>query len=102
MTIKQLEYFMVIARNLSFTRASNEIYISQPALSRSIASLEKKLGVPLFVRDRHSVSLTPAGEVLAAELPALQEKLNMVIAAVKQMNKDLVDKEEQDCKNKAF
>ena len=72
MTIKQLEYFMAVARTLSFTEAAGELYISQPALSRSIATLESELGVPLLTRNHHSVALTAAGTLLASELPNLR------------------------------
>ena len=44
MTFKQLEYFAAVARTLSFTEAANEVFVSQPALSRGIVSLENELG----------------------------------------------------------
>jgi len=44
----EIDYFMAVATNLSFTKTSEELYVSQPAISRQIASLEKELGVTLF------------------------------------------------------
>ena len=84
MTFKQLQYFMSVARSLNFTEAAEEQYVSQPALSRGIASLEQELGVALLERNHHSVSLTPAGTLLAAELPNLRKELERVLMLVRQ------------------
>ena len=90
MTFKQLEYFMAVARSLSFTEAAAEMYISQPALSRSIAALETELGVPLLTRNHHSVSLTPAGTLLASELPNLSKELERITSLVRQTENGLM------------
>ncbi len=60
MTLQQLYCFESVARNLSFSKASAELYISQPAVTHHIRNLEKDLGVTLIIRDKHSVSLTEA------------------------------------------
>lgn len=90
MTIKQLEYFMAVARTLSFTDAAAELFISQPALSRSIASLENELGVPLLTRNHHSVALTAAGTLLASELPNLRKELDRITMLVRQTENGLM------------
>jgi len=90
MTIKQLEYFMAVARTLSFTEAAGELYISQPALSRSIATLENELGVPLLTRNHHSVALTAAGTLLASELPNLRKELDRITMLVRQTENGLM------------
>ncbi|WP_249315419.1 LysR family transcriptional regulator [Bacillus sp. FJAT-49711] len=59
-----IEYFMEVARTGSFTEAAENLYITQPALSRIIKSLEEELGTPLFVRSRKKIILTDAGHVL--------------------------------------
>jgi DNA-binding transcriptional LysR family regulator len=64
MELKQLQYFLAVAETLNFSRASESLYISQPALSYQIAELERELGVELFVRDRRKVFLTPEGQAL--------------------------------------
>lgn len=64
MEIDQLRYFLQIARRGSFTRAAEDLLISQPALSRSIQRLEEELGQPVFERKARSVSLTDAGVLL--------------------------------------
>ncbi|MEZ6049230.1 MAG: LysR family transcriptional regulator [Planctomycetaceae bacterium] len=66
MEIDQLRYFLKIAERGNFTRAAEELLISQPALSRSIQKLEEELGQPVFERKTRSVSLTEAGTLLQA------------------------------------
>ena len=90
MTFKQLEYFAAVARTLSFTEAANEVFVSQPALSRGIVSLENELGVSLLNRNHHTVSLTPAGTLLASELPDLRKELDRVITLVRQTENGLM------------
>jgi len=53
--------FEAAGRLLSFTRAAQELFVTQSALSRQVQALEAALGVPLFVRGHRSLSLTPAG-----------------------------------------
>lgn len=64
MDLKQLYYYTVVADMLSFSRAAERLYISQPALSQRISALENELSVKLLVRDRRNVSLTEAGKAL--------------------------------------
>jgi DNA-binding transcriptional LysR family regulator len=60
-----LQCILVVAEEQCLTRAASRLYFSQPALSRRIQRLERSVGSRLFVRHSRSVSLTPAGEVLA-------------------------------------
>ena len=64
MNLSQLNYFKKLAEVLHYTRAAQELFITQPTLSGAISSLEKELGAPLFERNGRSVLLTPYGEVL--------------------------------------
>lgn len=57
----QLECFVAVAEHMNFSRASEELKISQPAVSHQIRTLEEELGVKLFKRTSKSVSLTPEG-----------------------------------------
>ena len=54
--------FEAAARHLSFTKAAEELFVTQSAVSRQIQSLEEQLGVELFVRRNRGLALTPAGE----------------------------------------
>ena len=64
MDLDQLRYFLRVAERQNFTRAAEELGISQPALSRSIQKLEDELGQPVLERKTRSVSLTDAGVLL--------------------------------------
>lgn len=66
MEFDQLRYFLRVAERQSFTRAAEDLAISQPALSRSIQKLEEELGQPVFERKTRSVALTDAGLLLQA------------------------------------
>ena len=61
MTLKELEYFVSVARHQSYTLAAKECFITQPALSRAISELEAELGCTLFRRTTKQVELTPEG-----------------------------------------
>jgi len=67
MELTSLRYFLCVARNLSFSRAAEQLYISQPTLSYHISNLEKELGAPLFLRDKRQLALTEAGKILFDE-----------------------------------
>ncbi|EGK57643.1 LysR family transcriptional regulator [Centipeda periodontii DSM 2778] len=64
MELAQLKYFQVMANIRHFTRAARMLDVTQPALSRSMAKLEKDLDVPLFKRSEGEIELTPEGERL--------------------------------------
>lgn len=59
----QIDYFMAVATNLSFTKTSEELFVSQPAISRQIAVMERELGVKLFKRNNKKTELTDAGKL---------------------------------------
>ena len=63
-TLRQLKVFERVARRLSFTRAAEELYLSQPAVSMQIKQFEEAIGLPLFERLGKKIYLTRAGEQL--------------------------------------
>jgi DNA-binding transcriptional LysR family regulator len=60
----RLKVFRAVARHLSFRKAAEELYLSQPAVSLQIKTLEEELGLQLFDRGGNRIRLTPAGETL--------------------------------------
>jgi len=66
MELDQLRYFLQTAERGSFTRAAEDLLMSQPALSRSMQKLEEELGQPVFERKTRSIALTEAGTLLQA------------------------------------
>lgn len=63
MEIRQLEHFIAVATEMSFSRAAHQAHVVQSALSTSVGNLEKELGVELFDRTRRQIKMTPAGEL---------------------------------------
>ncbi len=78
--LRHLVYFLEVARQLHFRKAAEVLSVAQPALSRQIAQLENALGVPLFVRSRRKVELTPAGRALAERVEPVLRALAKVPA----------------------
>ena len=64
MTLTQINHFITVSQSLSFTQAANTLYVSQPAISKSISKLEDELGFKLFERSDSTLSLTAAGEAM--------------------------------------
>lgn len=67
MTEEQINTFLSILRRGSFSGAAQELYMSQPAVTHRIKTLEEELGLALFIRDSSRAVLTPAGQIFARE-----------------------------------
>ena len=66
-----LRYFAAVAVEGNLTRAADQLFVSQPALTKQIKQLESQLGVRLFTRSRSGMTLTAAGQALDARVPAV-------------------------------
>src|SRR3954470_20704854 len=62
--VRDLRSFLTVADELSFTRAAELLFVSQPALSKQVRALEARLRTALFIRRHRSIALTEAGEAL--------------------------------------
>lgn len=77
--IRQLNYFISVANNLNFTKAAEQHFISQTAMSQQILALEEGLGVKLFIRNNRNVRLTPAGKVFYKEAKLIVARYNEAV-----------------------
>ena len=80
MTINQIRYFLTIAKCLNFTKAADQLYMTQPSLSRQISAMEYELNLQLFVRTQRYVKLTPAGKVLSENLDTIDQDYRDAVA----------------------
>jgi DNA-binding transcriptional LysR family regulator len=69
--LRQMRYFVAVAKHGNFTRAADELHVAQQAVSQQIRVLEATLGVTLLRRSSRKVELTPAGEVFLADAKRL-------------------------------
>ena len=68
MNWQYLRYFEVVAREEHFTRAADQLHITQSALSKSIDNLENEIGVPLFESHGRNIRLTKYGQIFSGRL----------------------------------
>ncbi len=78
-----LRTFLAVRKHLNYTRAAEEVFLSQPAVSRQIRQLERELGVPLFEQLGKSLHLTDAGRTLAREAERALGTLERTAEAVR-------------------
>jgi LysR family transcriptional regulator, low CO2-responsive transcriptional regulator len=78
-TVHQLTVFRTVARYLSYTRAAEALYLSQPAVAQQVKTLEQMLGLQLFARSGRGIVLTPAGQ----EFLSHAERLLTLLAETK-------------------
>jgi DNA-binding transcriptional LysR family regulator len=78
--LRLVRYFVAVANARHFGRAATSLFISQPALSQSIAKLEKQMGVRLLERSSRAVDLTPVGQAFLAASERLLQAANAAIS----------------------
>ncbi len=83
MELRQLKHFLAVGEAGSITAAARQLRLTQPALSRQIKALEEELDTALLERGAHSITLTPAGEVLVAEARKLLRFSQTMVEKVK-------------------
>jgi len=85
---KQMQYFITVVDTQSFTKAADECFISQSAISQQIKSLEEELGVKLLIRNKKSITLTPAGEYFYNHCKEIIEEVNILCQKTKDIAED--------------
>ena len=76
MNLTKIRYFVEVARCGSFSEAARRLYTAQPNVSKQVAQMEQELGFPLFVRNKRSVRLTDAGQLLFDRLKDFPDELD--------------------------
>ena len=79
MTTKQIDYCIELARTLNFSRAADNLFVSQPTFSYQIRLLEEEVGFAIFDRSGKGASLTPAGAQFVSFLTGMREDLKRAI-----------------------
>jgi DNA-binding transcriptional LysR family regulator len=90
MNQKQLELFLSVARNHSFTKAAAECFLTQAAVTQHIQSLEKELGTELIDRRARPIRLTEAGTLFASEAIGILDRMNTAVRRTQEAGKGLV------------
>lgn len=85
MNLQQLEYFKIIAEVENFTKASNLLSVSQPALSKAISKLEEELEVPLFKKNGRNIKLTHFGKMFLSHSNAALLEIDKGIQELKKI-----------------
>jgi DNA-binding transcriptional LysR family regulator len=85
MTLEQLRIFLAVVEHLHFTRAAEDLYITQPAVSAAVQSLEREYDIKLFHRVGRRVEITGAGEMLKAEAQKIIEQVALTERGLKEL-----------------
>ena len=86
MNSTQQQCFVLAAQSSNFTRAAEQLYITQPALSRNISALEDELELLLFVRRNNVLSITPGGKLLYEWMCKAEQEFEQVLEAARRAN----------------
>ncbi len=84
MDVRALRTFVEVARKQGFTRASESLHVTQPAVSKMVRALEEELGAPLLLRERRRVTLTDAGRLVL-------ERAQGILDAVRGIEEEVVE-----------
>ncbi|MEP0983673.1 LysR family transcriptional regulator [Leptolyngbya sp. AS-A5] len=86
MILEQLRIFLAVAEQLHFTRAAEALYITQPAVSAAIQTIEAKYGVKLFHRIGRRVEITDAGQLLQVEAQKILDQVAFAERQLRELN----------------
>jgi DNA-binding transcriptional LysR family regulator len=86
MTLDQLRIFLAVVEHLHFTRAAEALYVTQPAVSAAIQSLEEQYGVKLFHRIGRRIEITEAGDLLQVEARKILDQVELTERGLQELN----------------
>lgn len=86
MELRQIEYFIEVAKREHMTEAAVNLHVAQSAVSRQIYNLEEELGVPLFIREGRKIRLTPIGHTFLANM---EQAMDIIDRAKREMAESL-------------
>lgn len=86
MDVQALRYFVEVARKQGFTRASESLHVTQPAISKAVRALEDELGTPLLLRERRRVTLTEAGRRVLERAQGVLDAMRVIEEEVVEMS----------------
>ncbi|MDR2665711.1 MAG: LysR family transcriptional regulator [Oscillospiraceae bacterium] len=82
-TFQQIETFLTVAKHLSLSKAAEAMYVSQPALSKTLQRFEEGVGFPLFTRSNQGISLTEEGRTLYLTVKPMYEQVTRVVLSIR-------------------
>jgi len=88
-SITALRYFTESAKHLSLTKASEQLFVTQAAVSKQIKQLEDLLGVDLFIREKQRIHLSPAGEIYYKDALRIIRELEKITQKIKNYNNEV-------------
>lgn len=86
MTLEQLRIFLAVAEHMHFTRAAEELYLTQPAVSAAIQNLEVEYGIKLFHRIGRHIEITDAGKLLQTEAKIILDRVALTERGLREFN----------------
>jgi DNA-binding transcriptional LysR family regulator len=83
--MRELECFVAVANHLSFSKAARQLHLSQPPVTRYVQALEEQLGIKMFARNAHAVSLTDAGVIFLEDVKCILSRLDHATEAIRRV-----------------
>ena len=92
MTLSEFRYIVAVAKELHFGRAAERCFVSQPTLSVAVKKIEEELGITLFERHQHEVSITPIGKMIIKQAELILNETNN-LKEIASQNKEKLNNE---------
>ena len=89
MELRQLEYFLELGRTRSFTKAAQNLSVSQPSITKAVQQLEQELGVTLFDRNQKPIAMTPRGQLFFERVSAILQSLQAAAEEVSRLSEQV-------------